>query len=314
MQQNLPYKLDQKVVLPLIDLLDKTELAFSHAFLQAAHTLHSYLQEIQSVALVIGSDTEPYTVAIISLFAKLIRSYYSYVLLEIHRDRIGSQFLIEELCATAVTLTYLLETADREIFADYVAASVRQARTLLQEVETQLLQVPNKLELLVLRDRLEAFIAEQKQPKQPTSQHQLANLAADIWGMETANTTAKRAALLGLDFLNNPARQIAQKIAPASWLDVKLNHGNYATNGLQISNSQKIDFQQLRDASHLCLHATRTLLLEVAQSLDADRAEIQQRQQDLNRFFEWFYQAYQAYSGGSDASIKSNKNGDRDRS
>jgi len=311
MQQNLPYKLDQKVVLPLIDLLDKTELAFSHAFLQAAHTLHSYLQEIQSVALIIGSDTEPYTVATMSLFAKMIRSYYSYVLLEIHHDRVGSQFLIEELCATAVTLTYLLETADREIFADYVAASVRQARTLLQEVETQLLHAPNKLELLVLRDRLKAFIAEQKHS---TSRHQLANLAADMWGMETANTTAQRAALLGLDFLSNPARQIAQKIAPASWLDVKLNHGNYATNGLQVTNSQKIDFQQLRDASHLCLHATRTLLVTVSQSLDANQAEIQKRQQDLNRFFEWFYQAYQAYSSGSDASLKSNKNGDRDRS
>lgn len=311
MQQNLPHKLDKKVALPLIDLLDKTELAFSHAFLQAAHALHSYLQETQaSIALAIDSNTEPYTVAVIGLFTKLISNYYSYVLLEIHRDRVGSQFLIEELCDTAVTLTHLLETADREIFADYVAASVRQARTLLQEVETQLLHVSNKVELLVLRDRLKAFIAEQNQP---TSQRQLANLAADMWSMETANTTAKRAALLGLDFLSNPARQITQKIAPASWLDVKLNYGSATTNGLQISNSQKIDFQQLRDASHLCLHVTRTLLVEVAQFLDANEAEIQQ-QQDLNGFFEWFYQAYRAYSGESDASLKSNRNGDRDRS
>jgi hypothetical protein len=309
MQQNLPHKLDQKLVLPLIDLLDRTELAFSHAFLQAAHTLHSYLQEIQSsLPLFIESDTEPYTIATISLFAKLIRSYYSYVLLEIHRDRVGSQFLIQELYDTAVTLTYLLETADREVFSDYVAASIRQARTLLQEVETQLFHAPKKLELLVLRDRLKGFIAEQKQL---TSQ--LANLAADVWGNESANTTAQRAALLGLDFLSNPARQIVQKITPASWLDVKLNYGNSTADGLQISDSQRIDFQQLRDASHLCLHATRTLLAEVA-PLDANRAEIEQQQQDLNRFFEWFYQAYQAYSGGSDASLKSNKNGDLDRS
>jgi hypothetical protein len=311
MQQNLPHKLDKKVVLPLIDLLDKTELAFSHAFLQAAHTLHSYLQEIHSsVALIVDSDTEPYTIAIISLFAKLIRSYYSYVLLEIHRDRVSSQFLIEELYDAAVTLTYLLETSDPETFADYVAASVRQARTLLQEIETQLLHFPNKLELLVLRDRLKSFIAEQKQP---ASQRQLTNLAADMWGMETANTTAKRAAFLGLDFLSNSARQIAQKIVPASWLDVKLNYSNSATNSSQRSNSQKIDFQQLRDASHLCLHATRALLVASAH-LDADRAEIQLRQQDLHSMFEWFYQAYQAYSGGSDTSLKSNKNGDLDRS
>jgi len=307
MQQNLPHKLEKKITLPLIHLLDKTELAFSHAFLHAARTLHSYLQEIQSsIALVVNSDSEPYTIAVVGLFSKLVCSYNSYVLLEIHYDYTGSQFLIEELWDTAVTLTYLLEVADRETFTDYIAASIYQARILLQEVETQLLHLPKNLELLVLRDRLKAFITEQKQPATDRS---LANLAADTWGVETANTTAKRAALLGLSFLSNPAQQIAQKITPASLLDVRLNYVNSATHSLQASNSQKIDFQQLRDASHLCLHATKALLEEFVQILDASQVEIQQ--QALNRFFEWFYQAYQAYSSDRDASLKSNKNGGR---
>jgi len=307
MQQNLPHKLEKKITLPLIHLLDKTELAFSHAFLHAARTLHSYLQEIQSsIALVVNSDSEPYTIAVVGLFSKLVCSYNSYVLLEIHYDYAGSQFLIEELWDTAVTLTYLLEVADRETFTDYIAASIYQARILLQEVETQLLHLPKNLELLVLRDRLKAFITEQKQPARDRL---LANLAADTWGVETANTTAKRAALLGLSFLSNPAQQIAQKITPASLLDVRLNYVNSATHSLQASNSQKIDFQQLRDASHLCLHATKALLEEFVQILDASQVEIQQ--QALNRFFEWFYQAYQAYSSDRDASLKSNKNGGR---
>lgn len=307
MQQNLPHKLEKKIALPLIDLLDKTELDFSHAFLHAARTLHSYLQEIQSsIALVANSEKEPYTIAVVGLFSKLIRSYNSYVLLEIHYDDAGSQFLVEELWNTAVTLTYLLEAADRETFTDYIAASIYQARILLQEVEAQLLHLPENLELLVLRDRLKAFITEQKQLATDRS---LANLASDTWGIETANTTAKRAALLGLSFLSNPAQRIAQKITPASLLDVRLNYVNSATNGLQVSNSQTIDFQQLRDASHLCLHATKALLEEFVQISNASQVEIQQ--QELNRFFEWFYQAYQAYSSDRDTSLKSHKNGGR---
>jgi hypothetical protein len=301
MQQNLPHSLEKKITLPLIDLLDRTELAFSHAFLQAAHTLHTYLQEIESsIASAIDSDTEPFAVATIGLFSKLIRNYYSYILLEIHCDRVGSQFLIEELCHTAVTLVYLLETADREFVTDYISVSIDQARILLQEVETQLLQASNR-ELLELRDRLKTFIAAQKQPG---SDRQLTDLAAGMQSREIVNTIDRHAASLGLDFLSNPARQIARKITPASWLDVQLNYGHSVTSNWQV---QKIDFQQLRDASHLCLHATKTLLSEVPQILDDGQAEIQ-RQPDLNRFFEWFYQAYQAYSGGSDASLKSHKN------
>lgn len=307
MQQNLPHKLDKRITLPLVHLLDKTEPAFSHAFLHAARTLHSYLQEIQSaIALVVSSESEPYTIAVVGLFSKLIRTYNSYVLLEIHYDDAGSQFLVEELWDTAVTLTYLLETAERETFTDYIAASVYQARLLLQEVETQLVHLPQNLDLLVLRDRLKAFISEQKQP---ATDRTLTSLAADTWGMETANTTAKRARLLGLNFLSNPAQRIAQKITPASLLDVHLNYINSAARDLPASDSQKIDFRQLRDASHLCLHATKALLEEFVQTSDAGQVKIQQ--QELNEFFEWFYQAYQAYSSDRDASLKSNKNGGR---
>jgi hypothetical protein len=304
MQQNLPYKSEEKIVLPLINLLDKTESAFSHAFLQSAHTLYSYLQEIQSsIASVSDASTEPYTIAILGLFAKMMRSYYSYVLLEINRDRVGSQFLIEHLCEAATTIVYLLETANREIFADYVSASFERARFLLQNIETQLQHTPNNLELLVLRNQLKTFVTEQKMS---ATERQFANLATDAWGIETANTTAKRAALMGLDFLSNPARQIAQQIVPASWLDIQMNYSNITPSSLQKSDSPQIDFQQLRDASHLCLHATKVFLEEVVKFSTGKKSEIQRRQQDLNRFFEWFYQAYQAYSCNSDASLKSN--------
>lgn len=311
MQQNLPHMLnDQQLALPLIDRLDKTELAFSRAFLHAARTLHGYLQEIESsIAADVNSQSEADTIAVVGLFSKLVRSYNSYVLLQLHQDYAGSQVFIPQLWNAAVTLTYLLEVADRENIADYIAVSICQARNLLQEVETELLQFPENVYLLALRDVLQAFITEQKQPAADRS---MANLAVDTWGVETANMTAKRATILGLNFLSNPAQQIAQKITPASLLDVRLNYDNSATNGWQASQAQKIDFQQLRDASHLCLHATRALLEEFVQNSNPSQASIQL--QELHKFFEWFYQAYKAYSSHSHAFLRPTHNGDKHRS
>jgi len=301
MQQNFSYNSEEKIALPLIHSLDKTELTFSHAFFQTAQALYSYLQDIQFLSASIpDTTTEPYTIAIISLFSKMIQSYYSYVLLEIHRERVGSQVLIEHLYAAAITLVYLLENPEGEIFAEYVSESICQAHVLLQKTETQLQPVSNNLELALLCEWLKTFISKSELL---ATNCQLTNLAADMWDTETANMTAKRAASMGLNFLSNPARQMAQKITPASWLDVRLNYFN-AIRSWQ-PEPQKIDFHQLRDASHLCLHATKVFLEEIKLSTEK-KTEVQQKQQDLSRFFEWFYQAYQAYSCHDDVALNLN--------
>lgn len=302
MEQNFSNNSKEKIVLPFIHQLEKTELAFGHAFFQTARTLYTYLQEIQFFsASISNTNSEPYTIAIVSLFSKMIQSYYSYVLLEMHRERASSQVLIEHLYSAAIQLVYLLENSEKRIFDKYVFDSICQAHTLLQKIETHLQSVSNNLELALLCEWLKTFVS---QSQLLVNNCQLANfLALDLCDIETINITAKRAEAMGLNFLSNPARQIAQRITPASWLDVRLNYFNAIRS--QEIEPQKIDFQQLRDASHLCLHATEVFLEEI-QIIADKRAEILQKQQDLSKFFEWFYQAYQVYSCQSDVSVKLN--------
>ncbi|OWY64497.1 hypothetical protein B7486_47010 [cyanobacterium TDX16] len=289
------------MILPLIHTLDKTELTFSHAFFQTAQTLYSYLQDIQLLSTsVFNLSTEPYNIAIVSLFSKMIQSYYSYVLLEIHRERVGSQVLIEHLSSAAITLVYLLENSESQIFDEYVSGSIGQAYILLQKIETQLQPVSNNLELALLCEWLKTFVSKSELL---VTNCQLPNLTADLCKLETFDMTNQRAASMGLDFLSNPARQMVHKITPSSWLDVRLNYFN-AIRSRQ-SELKKIDFQQLRDASHLCLHATKVFLEEV-NCLANNKAEIQRKQQSLSRFFEWFYQAHQVYSCHNDVALELN--------
>lgn len=301
MQQNFSSNSEEKITLPQIHTLDKTELNFSRAFFQTAQTLYSYLQDIQLLsASIFNISTEPYTIAIVSLFSKMIQSYYSYILLEIHRERVGSQVLIEHLYSAAIALVYLLENSEREIFEKYVSESIYQANILVERIETQLQSVSPNLELALLCEWLKTFMSKSELL---ATNCQLPNLTADLWHLETFDMTNQRAASMGLDFLSNPARQMVHKITPGSWLDVRINYFN-AIRSRQ-SELKKIDFQQLRDASHLCLHATKVFLEEVDCCAD-NKAEVQRKQQSLSRFFEWFYQAHQVYSCHNDVSLELN--------
>lgn len=274
--------------LPNIGLLESSEQAFADAFFRSAQILHQYLEQIKSaVQLTQGFTDQPFNLAILELFSKMCSHYYSYVLLEIyHQDRTGSNFLIEHLLEAAITLTYLLEEADNFFFSAYVADSLAQAHSLLSEVKAALKQSPNYSDLLLLEDKLETFLATNQEYVS-----QVASSAKTEVKESRADITNKRAHKLGFNFIINPVRPITLQVQPASWLDLQLNHSPLSLSNVEVQTS--INFMQLRDASHLCLHVTRAFLDEIENHpLNIVGLESQQR---LNMLYEWFHNAHRAY-------------------
>lgn len=284
MNKNLPF-MQWQLGLPSIDSIDNTEQAFGEAFLSAGQILYKYLLKIKSNCEITQEFArEPFNLAVLGLFTKMCRSYYSYVLLEVHKDRSGSQIFIEHLCETTLTLTYLLEQEDKSIFAKYVQASIHQAGYLLIKVKEQLLQAPSHPDLLKLQNQLENFISKQEQSE---SFELLPDLGSYLWGSKT--DTTKRGAVVGLNFLSNPARQIAINVIPASYLDIQLNYLHSK------EQSSQIDFTALRDAAYLCLHATQAFLEEVFGDCQTEINALEEGQQTLNALYEWFYNAHIYY-------------------
>lgn len=285
---------EEQLGLPNTELIESSEQAFSDAFLRATQILYRHFEQLKSSIGVNKEFTrEPFNLAILGLFSKMSRHYYSYVLLEIHQDWIGSQFLIEHLCEAAITLTYLLEEVDKSTFSKYIPASVQQARYLLLDIEEQLQKLPNHPDLIILRDKLETFIAEQQEHTGDPSLTTV--LETHLWGSQEADTIAKRGTVVGLNFLTNPARRIALKVKPASWLDLQLSYLNFFAKSSRPKVQSSINFTYLRDSSHLCLHATQAFLEEVLSHQGVNVPDIEGEQQILNVLYEWFHKAHKVY-------------------
>ena len=292
MNTKLPLNQDQ-IWLPNIGLIKNSEQSFADAFFRATQILYQQLEQIKSaIKNTKEFAKEPFNLASLSLFSKMSRHYYSYVLLEIHHDQIGSQFLTEHLCEAAITLTYLLEEVDKSNFSEYISASVNQASCLLVDVENQLHNFPNDPDLLSLTDKLKTFINKQ----QDYAAENLLNIdsEAHLWGSQEADTTAKRAADMGFNFMTNPARQIALRVMPASWLELQLSYLNSFANSSRIQDQPGINFTSLRNAAHLCLHTTQTFIEEVVNRQHIKSLNVERQQQSLNALYEWFYNAHKA--------------------
>ena len=290
MSTSLPSNQSQ-LELPNIYSIENSEQAFSDAFLKAAQILVQHLKQILAdIGSIADFTKEPFTLDMLSLFSKMSCHYYSYVLLEIHRDRLGSQFLIEYLRETAITLAYLLEEGDKYLYSDYVDASVRQARYLLVAVEEQLGRYPDHSDLLSLKAQMETVISNQKEHviQSPLTAD---DAKAGRWGPEDINTTAKRGTVVKLDFLANPARQIALRVMPASWLELQLG-GFSSVNGSWSQARPGINFTDLRNAAHLCLHVAQILLVEVVNYQDINLPDMESQQKSLNALYEWFHNAH----------------------
>lgn len=279
--------------LPNLDSLESSEQAFADAFLRTAQTLHQYLEQIKSAVKVIqGFTDEPFNSAILGLYSKMCSHYYSYVLLEIYQqDQIGINFLLEQLCEAAITLMYLLEEADQALFYEYISTSIQQACCLLVDVKEELKESPRHLGLLKLKERLEFFIStHQEYPTRYSS----SSKPKTKWGFPTADTTNKRADILGFNFICNPARQFSLKVVPASWLDLQLNYSQFSNGSASDPETVSINFTRLRDTSHLCLHTTQTFLEEVVRH-SLNSASLASSQNRLTSLYEWFHNAHRLY-------------------
>jgi len=279
-------------LLPDISLLEQAQLSFSDSFLSASSVLVQTLQNIERAAAANEEiSRDPLNQVALRLFSKLRCHFYSLVLLEINPDPLGSQFLTEQLWQTAITLTYLLEEADESDLLDYIAASVVQARQLLADVDAQLQEFPEHSGLLALRNKLVSRLA-----KAPADSASVDVPSSGRWGPPEANTTAKRAAILGLGLLSDPAREMILRVQPASWLDLHLNCIAPPANG-SASAPASPNLKLIRNCAHLCLHTTRAFLETVGSdgelTLNSERLN-----RDLDTLFEWFHYAYKAYVRG----------------
>ncbi|MBE9191009.1 hypothetical protein IQ230_11725 [Gloeocapsopsis crepidinum LEGE 06123] len=279
--------------LPNLDSLESSEQAFADAFLRTAQTLHQYLAQLQSAVRAIqGFTDEPFSSAILGLYSKVCSHYYSYVLLEIYQqDQIGINFLVEQLCEATITLMYLLEEADQALFYEYISASIEQACSLLVDVKEELKESPKHIELLRLKEKLEIFVStHQEYPTRYSS-----GAKPKKWGFSTADTTNKRAELLGFSFICNPARQFSSKVTPASWLDLYLNYAQPSLTNASNQDNLCINFTRLRDTSHLCLHTTQSFLEEIVHRNNFSSSSLASQQNRLTSLYEWFHNAHRLY-------------------
>jgi hypothetical protein len=268
-----------------VEGLERSEQAFNDAFLSASQFLLHYLKLIESAAMRSSSFlSEVWAVTAIGLFRKLQNHYRSAILLEIHHDQVGSQFLLEQLRKGAVTLAYLLEEEDEELFVEYAAASMQQAFSLLEQTEEQIQQFPEQESLLNLRDRLEQLISKQKD--YPVDLKKF-----NRWGPEQANTTTKREAILKLKLLNDPARLLVAQVIPASWLDVHLHYADLYLS--KVRPEAYTNFTNISNAAYLCLHVAQILLGQIVHNSAADHTYLQE---DLSTLFLWHNAAHKACS------------------
>jgi hypothetical protein len=277
--------------LPDINLIEETEEAYAVAFLNAAAFLSNYLQRIETIAQ--ASDCfadQLWRFVILELFAKLRRHYFSHALLTITHDLLGSRFLVEQIHETAITLIYLLEAADDQTFSSYIAAAIAQSQFILPSIEQQLQESPEHPDLLALRTRLQAFVAQYAAIGNPASP--VLSPPNQAWGDTSTHSTSTHAQVLGLTALIDPSRPLMLGIVPGSFLDLQLHHQTLvATNGRSGIDSLT-DFRCLRDTAHLCLHAGRSLLETIMNEQTVESLALQRVMKDLNGLFEWFHAAY----------------------
>ncbi len=282
--------------LPDISAIEGSWQAYSDSFLQVGYILSQYLKQIErDVSANEDFTNDPFNTVALGLFSKLRCHFYSAFLLQLHYDEVGSQFLIEHLCETTITLIYLLEEADETIFSEYVVASGYQVYQLLSDVEAKLRTSPDDSSLLKLRDKLRACISQQNRSEAVPSIPNFKE-ANNFWEGQGLNTTAKRGAAMGLGLILDPARSVRLRITPASWLDLQFNYSKSSPSILHDRTEPVPDFKCLRDIAHLCLHATKAFLEEFLNSYwDVKALNIAALCMDLDQLFEWFHTAHAAY-------------------
>ena len=272
-----------ELYLPDVQRIEHSEQAFNGAFLSAGHVLLHYLKLIESAVMLSPDFLREVGDAItIGLFRKLQQHYHSALLLEAHHDQVGSEFLFEQLREGAITLAYLLEEEDEELFMEHAAVSMQQACSLLQQTEEQIRQFPEQESLLSLKVKLEQVVSHQKG-------YPIAVKESNLWGPEQANTTMKREAILKLKLLQDPARVLIAQVIPASWLEVHLHYADlYLT---KVRPEAHANFTNLSNAAYLCLHVAQILLVQIVHSSMEDNTYLQE---DLNTLFLWHNAAHKA--------------------
>ncbi len=259
--------------------------SFNEAFLKASQILAYYLKLIESAIMHSpGFLSEVGDLISLGLFRKLQHHYRSAILLETHHDQVGSQFLFYQLRESAITLAYLLEEADEQLFIEYAEASAQQVLNLLQQTKEQIQQFPEQESLLKLKEKLEQVVSQQQE--YPTALNKF-----NLWGAERANSTTKRESILKLQLLQDPARHLLAQVIPASWLDVHLHYADLSLAKVKLESHT--NFDDLSNAAYLCLHVGQIILVQFVNHSTEEHTCLQE---DLNTLFLWHGATHKACS------------------
>lgn len=253
--------------LPLTGTPESREANYASAFTVAGKALNTVMIALEKELKANPPELLPYASQQLS---QLRQCYGSYLLLALQYDQLGSQILLERLRKIGVMVSYLLESPDEEVLADYVSDALQQSHYLQELLTQQLQDYPDHTGLLSLQRQLITF---QTQFTPLASEHGL------------AGTHNQHAAELGFAALTDPARELCLMIIPGSALDVHIT----------ATLTTPINFTEIREVSHFCLHVAQ-LLLEV--SFEPETDLFHPLSLELNQLFIWFYEAHQAYYQG----------------
>jgi len=255
---DLPELPEPKSLGPSIEQFEQAILLGAGALADQLRLLHERLKSHECFM-----QTLTYDLAL-GLLNNFQIHYYSYTLLSVHRDSLGSDFALEQMRRSALLMVYLLEAENDSVGRQYVETSLARAQVLLKTITEALKNGPEHPGLIRLKLQVERLIAENP-------------ISSGSCPLEVPVKVG------GLDFLNDPVRPLLLDLEPASWL------------ALNLQPQDGINFTELRDAAHLCLHASR-ILLEQAEDFEAiTTQEADLINQNFNTLYLWFHQVHQAY-------------------
>jgi len=108
---------------------------------------------------------------------------------------------------------------------------------------------PNHPDLLILRDKLETFITKEQE-------HAAERPLLLIQKLTYGDLRKQIPQLSGAARTGTLINSASFKVMPASWLDLQLSYLTTSDKSSRTQAQTGINFTNLRDAAHLCLHAT----------------------------------------------------------
>lgn len=232
----------------------------------ACHSLNKCLETVEVAALdcleLLDNSVDE---VVFSLFSKLRSHYFSFIVVTVYRDEIGSLFLINQIYKTLNILIYLLEDKDKDRFYQYMKTSVVQMERLLNSTTFFLDNSSGHPGLLKLKNKLEFYLN-----RASLNRVEFSISSAEEIGVDSLNVINNhRVTQRSLRFCLASSCNLLLMIHPASYLNLQLNYMNDDLEQ-KLKRESRINLWRIRDISHLYIYGTEIFLdlaMEKCQSI-----------------------------------------------